>query len=209
MHSGSVRDLTTATRWCRGAVWTTGLTSAGIAAAACLIAGRCECPWEELEITADARMPSPAQRNASRKLGRQMLRSAGTIWPDSDIEALAAAWPKGLHRAVAFGAVAYAAGAAPDESALAETYGSVTGPMGAAVRLLGLDPVAASSATANLMVDIEAAAAEASTSATQLIFPSSGGSYTGLFDPLPSRSAPLSDIYAESHSTRKGTLFAS
>jgi urease accessory protein len=38
--------------------------------------------WAELDAEADARTPSPAQRAASRRQGRALLRAARVAWPD-------------------------------------------------------------------------------------------------------------------------------
>ena len=38
--------------------------------------------WGELDAEADARTPSPAQRAASRRQGRALLRAARVAWPD-------------------------------------------------------------------------------------------------------------------------------
>ena len=47
--------------------------------------------WDELDAEADARTPSPAQRAASRRQGRALLRAARVAWPDDDgLAALAA-----------------------------------------------------------------------------------------------------------------------
>jgi urease accessory protein len=39
--------------------------------------------WAELDAEADARTPSPAQREASRRQGRALLRTARVAWPDA------------------------------------------------------------------------------------------------------------------------------
>jgi urease accessory protein len=39
--------------------------------------------WAELDAEVDARTPSPAQREASRRQGRALLRAARVAWPDS------------------------------------------------------------------------------------------------------------------------------
>ena len=39
--------------------------------------------WSEIDAEADARTPSPAQRAASRRQGRALLRAARVAWPDA------------------------------------------------------------------------------------------------------------------------------
>jgi urease accessory protein len=92
----------------RGRLRTAGLVAAGLAAAACECArtgdgygacGGCDrargdgaggggpagCvnSWAALDAEADARTPSPAQREASRRQGRALLRAARVAWPDA------------------------------------------------------------------------------------------------------------------------------
>lgn len=58
--------------------------------------------WAFLDAEADARTPSPAQREASRRQGRALLRAARAAWPDA----------AGL-RALATGRAGVASGASP------------------------------------------------------------------------------------------------
>jgi urease accessory protein len=81
--------------------------------------------WAELDAEADARTPSPAQRGASRRQGRALLRAARVAWPeDRGLAALAASGAAtaratgsglpaaGLPRSDAIAATASGAGAA-------------------------------------------------------------------------------------------------
>ncbi len=106
--AGTVGDMRSLELFLRGRLRTAGLVAAGLAAAACECArresatagapdylpgygsghgprgaaGRADS-WVTLDVEADARMPSPAQREASRRQGRALLRAARTAWPDA------------------------------------------------------------------------------------------------------------------------------
>ncbi|MGN9912958.1 urease accessory protein UreF [Phytohabitans sp. LJ34] len=178
--AGRVRDLETLAAFLRGRLATAGVVSAAFATAACRGDG-----LHTLEEELDARTPSPALRKASRAQGRALLRAGRTLWTLSTVE-------RELHHPVALGVVAAAAGLTPAEAALTAAYGTVTGPAGAAVRLLGLDPYATHALVARLAPACDAVAARATT-----------------VDDLPACSAPLLDIGAEAHATWEVRLFAS
>ncbi|MFC7644059.1 urease accessory UreF family protein [Streptosporangium lutulentum] len=135
----------------------------------------------------------PAQRDTSRTQGRLLLRTARRIWPSPALDVLAESLPQGAHHPVALGAAAGAAGCAPGEAALAAAYTAVTGPATAAVRLLGLDPVAVHRLLADLAPDLERIAA---------ITP------TG-WEALPAHAAPALDLLAERHIRSELRLFVS
>ena len=147
--------------------------------------------WSRLDAEADARTPSPAQREASRRQGRALLRAARAAWPSAALDALGRA----PHHALVLGAAAAAAGCTPGEAALIAAYLTVTGPASAAVRLLALDPIQVSAAIARLAGAIEGAAAR--------------GADTIAADDLPYPSAPALDLYAEAHAREEVRLFAS
>ena len=146
-----------------------------------------------LDAEADARTPSPAQREASRRQGRALLRAARAAWPGPWLADLNAA-PQPPHHAVVLGATAAAAGCSPGEAALIAAYLTVTGPASAAVRLLALDPIEVSAMIARLAGAIETAAARGAAAET---------------DDLPYPSAPALDLYAEAHARAEVRLFAS
>ena len=88
---------------------------------------RARAAWvARLDAEADARTPSPAQREASRRQGRALLRAARAAWPGPWLADLAAA-PQPPHHAVVLGATAAAAGCSPGEAALVAAYLTVTG----------------------------------------------------------------------------------
>jgi urease accessory protein len=118
--AGTVSDLNSLEVFLRGRLRTAGLVAAGLAAAACMRAGRTtsattaetdvaavpgpdrpigrgsgpgNCDqrvvpgdglsfWGAIDAEADARTPSPAQRAASRRQGRALLRASRVAWPD-------------------------------------------------------------------------------------------------------------------------------
>jgi urease accessory protein len=194
-----VRDTATLAAFLRGRAATTGAVSAAFAAAACAAAATAfnAAVLDELDRELEARIPSPALRTVSRRLGRQLLRAGRAIWPHSLLEEFAAAIPGGPHHSVTLGVVAAAAGLDPRAAALAAVYDTVTGPATAAVRLLGLDPFGVHAALAGLGPELDVIADAGASHAHRA--PSD----------LPAWSAPLLDMLAERHATWEVRLFAS
>jgi urease accessory protein len=176
--SGVVTDVPSLELFLRGRLRTSGVTAAGLAAAACSPAA----DWTLLDAEADARTPSPAQRDASRRQGRALLRTARTAWP-------AAAWPpqNAPHHPIVLGAATAAAGCGPADAARVAAYQSIAGPASAAVRLLGLDPIAVSAVLARIVAMIDDLD----------------------WRDLPFPSAPNLDLLAECHVTAEVRLFES
>ena len=194
--SRAVHDTGSLEAFCRGRLHTTGLTTAGLAAAAA--AG---VDPLLLDDAADARTPVPALRAVARRLGRQMMRAARAAFPSEELERLAAARPQGAHQPLVLGLAARAAGLTALDAAHAAAYESVAGPATAAVRLLGLDPLDASGLLARLGSDLDTVARSAARAADRI-----GAEGT---DALPSASAPLLDIAGEQHAAWNVRLFAS
>jgi urease accessory protein len=188
--SGRVRDVTSLEAFLRGRLATAGLVAAAFAAAAAFSAAG---HGEDLDAEYDARTPSPALRRASRAQGRALLRAGRAMWtvPGPPTH------PDGPHHPVALGLVAAAAGLTATDAALVAAYGAVSGPAGAAVRLLGLDPYAVHALLARLGPDCDAIADRAA--AYRDSQPAD----------LPSAGAVLLDIGAEDHATWEVRLFAS
>ncbi|MFI1093474.1 urease accessory protein UreF [Streptomyces sp. NPDC020917] len=193
---GRITDAATLAAFCRGRLHTTGPVAAALAAAA---AAGLDPP--ALDDAADARTPSPALRAISRRLGRQLLRAARAAWPSPALDLLAATRPRGAHQPVVLGVTARAAGLAPLDAARAAAYEAAGSPATATVRLLGLDPFAATAVLARLAPEIDAVA-EAATAAAER-------ARTEGTDALPAASAPLLDIAAERHAAWPTRLFAS
>jgi urease accessory protein len=189
--TGLVTDLPSLELFLRGRLRTAGVTAAGLAAAACQDAGTDQ--WARLDAEADARTPSPAQREASRRQGRALLRAARAAWPDAPLpdtptrRAAGDSRAMGPHHPIVLGAAAAAAGCGPDEAARIAAYQSVAGPASAAVRLLGLDPIAVSGIVARIVPEAD-----------------------GLdWQDLPFPSAPNLDLLAEFHVHQEVRLFES
>lgn len=187
VNAGRVPDLTRLEAFLRGRLATAGLVCAAFAAAAAVPGA--DLP--ELDWALDARTPSPALRRASRAQGRALVRAGRAMWP------LPAGLPAAPHHAVALGAVAGAAGLAPDAAALAAAHGAVAGPASAAVRLLGLDPYGVHALLARLAAECETVAGRGAEAAA------------GPVDGLPAGAAPRLDIGAEVHAAWEVRLFAS
>ncbi|HLI35901.1 MAG TPA: urease accessory UreF family protein [Streptosporangiaceae bacterium] len=212
---GTVTGLSSLEQFLRGRLRTAGVVAAALAAAACARAPCCaRCAagarsaaganaadrtgnaWALLDAEADARTPSPAQREASRSQGRALLRAARAAWPAAPwLEDLADAYP--AHHAIVLGAAAAAAGATPGDAALVAAYQAVAGPASAAVRLLALDPMRVSAVLADLASQVEDVARRATAAAH------------GPLRELPFPSAPALDLLAEAHARMEVRLFAS
>jgi urease accessory protein len=230
--AGTVTGLQTLEWFLRGRLRTAGLVAAGLAAAACagvqrnVAQGKSAAVvrddgfWAELDAEADARTPAPAQREASRRQGRALLRAARVVWPGAaglasvaasvganagaasatagaTAGAMRAEYRAGPHHAVVLGAAAAAAGCAPAEAARIAAYQAVAGPVSAAVRLLALDPMRATGILAGLASDIDQVAAQGAAYAD-----SPPGD-------LPCASAPALDLLAETHIRAEVRLFES
>ncbi|MEV0382514.1 urease accessory UreF family protein [Nonomuraea sp. NPDC050643] len=227
--SGAVHDVPSLAAFLDGRLHTTGTVTAALTAAACMTAAACgsaaggesasAClptadrvptagggrPWVVLEAEVDARTASPAQRDASRTQGRLLLRVARRVWPSPVLDDLARAVPN-PHHPIVLGAAAHVAGATPEEAAVAAAYHAVSGPATAAVRLLGLDPVAVHALLADLAPAITAVAAQACLAAA--------GAHpwpdlAPRWEALPAHSAPALDLLAEQHARAGVRLFVS
>ncbi|WP_327358193.1 urease accessory protein UreF [Streptomyces sp. NBC_01304] len=194
--AGRITDAASLEAFSRGRLHTAGLVSAALAAAAA--AG---VDPLEVDAAADARTPSAALRVVGRKLGRQMMRAARSAWPSAELDALAAARPRGAHQPVVLGTAARAAGLDALDAAYASVYEAVSGPATATVRLLGLDPFDATAVLARLAPELDLVAERAADAARRAL--SEG------VDVLPAASAPLLEVSAEAHAAWAVRLFAS
>ncbi|MGW1764260.1 urease accessory protein UreF [Streptomyces sp. NPDC002073] len=196
VKASRIRDAATLEEFCRGRLHTAGLVSAALAAAVAL-----GLDPAEADAAAEARTPVPALRATSRRLGRQFLRAARTVWPGPGLDALAAAFPRGAHQPVVLGVTARAAGLGPEDAAYIALYESVSGPATATVRLLGLDPFDATAVLARLAPALDETAGHATAAGHRARREGAGA--------LPAASAPLLDIAAHQHAHWPVRLFAS
>lgn len=199
--AGRVRDLASLHAFLRGRLWTIGLTEAALSAATAVLLLERDppvvVPWDDLDAEAHARIASPRLREISRRLGRQLVRTARATWPSQLLDSLDPAMKDGLHLSIAHGCVGHVAGLDTSEIAVTSTYGTVAGPATAAVRLLGLDPAAVSGLIACLATEAEEVAAAAVAAAD------------GPLHELPCPAATLVEIEAEHHEQWEVRLFAS
>jgi urease accessory protein len=107
-----------------------------------------------------ARCPSPELREAARRLGAQLLRSAATVWHDERIEAYRET-SKATPRPVALGVVGAVAGLGDEAVALLSLYDDAATVTSAALKLLPLDPAVTARWLAELAPRLESMAAEA------------------------------------------------
>lgn len=196
--TGRVTNLETLAAFLTGRLATAGLAAAALAAAACTL----RHPWLELDHEADARTPSPALREVSRRQGRLLLRAATSLWPGSTLDGLDRApgdnaAQAGPHQPVALGAVAAAAGLEPLDAARTTVFNAVTGPASAAVRLLGIDPLAVHRLLARMAADMDGVSQLAARSAE------------GPLAELPCPGSVLLDLFAQHHVSAEVRLFAS
>ncbi|GAB6900626.1 urease accessory protein UreF [Kineosporia succinea] len=202
VHSGGVEQAITdglvsgvrsLERFLERRLRTTGLVTAGLAAAASTLDQ--ELKITELDAEADARTPSPAQRLASRAQGRGLLRTAKAAWAAPSATLNWSDLGARPHHPIVLGCAARAGGIEPEGAALAAAYLSVSAPSTAAQRLLALDPVAVAAVTVRLSPVIEEIAAVAV--------------HNLEMSQLPDDSDPLLDLLAERHAAREERLFAS
>lgn len=191
--AGRVNDLASLEQFLLGRLHTAGVSAAVLTCAAC--SGEYE--WDELDRETDARTPSPALRASSKRQGRQLLRAAVTLWPGRLLDGLQASGNDGPHHCVALGAAACAAGLGTQDAARCSIYSTVSGPAGAAVKLLGLDPLAVHGLLAQLAPEMEAVANHCA-------------GYSGApLAQLPCPGSPLLDLFAQGHAEAQVRLFAS
>jgi urease accessory protein len=167
--------------------------------------------WGRWDAAMSARIPSAAMREASRAQGAALLRTARQVWPSAVVEALSQLGrphhPLVLGAAVATtrdGDDAVVPGQADgaDVAALLAVHHLLGGVCSAAVRLLGLDPIAVTAVQARMAGPAEQVALAATRVAREAV----ARQDTRL---LPSTGTPLPEVLAELHARAEVTLFAS
>ena len=179
-----------------GRLHTTARVDAAISAAA-VRASRGEGPGSELarlDLEARARIASPPLREASRTLGRSLLRAAERIFPSargvSDYRRESSFTP----RSVALGVVAEAAGLGPTEAAYVSLYEDLASVAAAATKLMPVDAAGCFALVAGLAGQIE----ECAQSAARPTAP----------EDLPSGCAPALELRSLTHAEEERRLFA-
>jgi urease accessory protein len=153
--------------------------------------------WHRLDAEVSARIIAPALQAASRRQGKSLLRTGVAVFGGTVLAPLDVEGAESPHLAVVQGALAAQSGVTAVDAALVAIYSVVTSGASAALRLLGLDPVAVMGTVARLGAQLDR---EAMTAASR----------SGV-DPedLPSPASPMTDFLAERHAQRKERLFAS
>ena len=169
-------------------LWTTTRTDAAAAA----LAARREHPLDDIDSALTLRQPSRAAREASRSLGRSLVRTASRLWPGREPRLSDGRPPL---QPVALGTVAALSGCGPREAALCTTHAAAASLSSAALRLLGLDPFT----VAGVLADLRDPVAEVAESVQDIAAPGD----------LPTSSTPFADLDPEFQRTIEPRLFGS
>jgi urease accessory protein len=156
--------------------------------------------WGMWQAALDARLPALATRDASCAQGSALLRTAALAWATPALDALRAL-PR-AHHPLVLGAAAAAAGAEPADAAVLALHHLIGGACTAAVRLLGLDPLAVAAVAARTGLATEPLAAVALADGLAAVAAGDPGL-------LPADGNPLHDVLAQLHRQSEATLFAS
>lgn len=181
-----------------GRLRTAGPVLAGFAAAACLLDG--DADWVGWDGALSARTPSAALRAASRAQGGALLRTVTRMWTTPALGALRDVGRP--HHPLVLGAAVAAGDGSPADAAALAVHHLVGGACSAAVRLLGLDPLAVAAVQAGVAPEAEDAARHGDRAAATAV---------ALADPsaLPATGATLPEILAARHARSEVSLFAS
>jgi urease accessory protein len=203
-----VVDLATTAAYVDGVLATSGVLAAHAAAAAWQLE-RAAAPadrWLRLDAEIDARTASPWARHTARLLGRHLLRAAAALGPSAEAAARRAAadGPAGPQQVLALGAVVAAVGGGADEAALLAVLGVASGVVQGAVRLLGLDPVAATGLLAGRADHMEALASKAAARSATVL-----EDWPASLAELPATAGAMLDHLLECQAARPDRLFAS
>lgn len=198
IEAGLVSDADDLAGWCRSRLRSIGRVDAVVTVVGWDEASRHPDErrgWDLLARELDARTPVAALRAVSRARGRGLLRVADATWGRIDLpdDARRAGFPLPL----VLGAVAAATGCTAADAALVSATSTATEPAQAALRLLGLDPLAITRLTAELATDLAELAAEAVELAAR---PPAD---------WPAVATPNHDLLAAAHAEHDARLFAS
>jgi urease accessory protein len=208
-HSGGVEAAVTAgllsdvddlDLFLRGRLRIAGPVMAGFAAAAALLADTPSTDWARWDRAYAARTPSAGLRAASRAQGGALLRTATRMWQHPALTALRVLGRP--HQPLVLGVAVAAGGGGPADAAALAVHHLLGGACSAAIRLLGLDPLAVAARQARL------ASAAASAASTGLL---AARHAVAVDDPaaLPAFGAVLPELLAARHAQSEVTLFAS
>jgi urease accessory protein len=200
IERGLVRHEADLALFLAGRLRGSGLVLAAVAAAACLLADTVPVDWESWDAAVSARIPSAAAREASRAQGATLLRTTRRIWPSAALDALGQIGRP--HHSLVLGTAVAAGGDGADVAASLAVHHLLGGACAAAVRLLGLDPIAVAAIQAQSSQLASQTACAALQAARQAV---------AQRDPrlLPSTGTPLPEVLAELHAAAEVTLFVS
>lgn len=219
VHNGQIRDIHDLELFLAARVRTTALVQASFAAAAVLLCDRDVPPsedvpdrasphperpnwpdWQAWDHALSARTPSAALRTASKAQGAALLRTATRIWHTMALTELRTLGRP--HQPLVLGAATAAADGTPLDAAALAVHHLIAGACSAAVRLLGLDPLAVAATQVALTPQANETAATATTAATRAV---------AVDDPalLPATGTIFPELLAAQHFQSDSTLFAS
>ena len=182
---GDVTDEEQLDRYLRARLATTGVTDAAFAAASVTATDRGALDAELL-----ARILSPRLREVGMRMGRQLLRAGRRVFPDTTLDAL-----DGCQQPIVLGALVGAAGGSPHDAAIITMHHLAAAVTSAAVRLLGLDPIAVAAIQAGVAPLID-----------ELVAPAADWAAAAPRD-LPALGGALTDILGEDHGHWTARLF--
>ncbi|MEJ2869219.1 urease accessory UreF family protein [Actinomycetospora sp. OC33-EN08] len=159
---------------------------------------RDDVDWAPWDAAVSARTPVAALREVSRQQGRAMLRTVRVAWPHAAVAGLGTR----PHQALVLGVATHTAGGTPEDAAALALHHLAGQVCSAAVRLLGLDPLALAGVHARALAGhgpVVGKAADAGTTAADAHAP----------DLLPTVTTPVPEVLAVLHARSEGALFAS
>jgi urease accessory protein len=186
--TGRVHDPDSLQQYIGARLWTTTRTDA----AAAVLAARGDHGLDDIDRALTIRQPGRAAREASRSLGRSLVRTAARLWPGREPRLDDGRPPL---QPIALGVVASLSGCGAREAALCTTHAAAASLSSAALRLLGLDPFE----VAGVLADLRGPVAEVAESVLDVATPAG----------LPHTSTPLGELDPELQRTIEPRLFGS
>ncbi|HEY3609092.1 MAG TPA: urease accessory UreF family protein [Pseudonocardiaceae bacterium] len=194
-----VSDVDDLDLFLRGRLRTAGPVLAGFAAAGCLLADQA-ADWQQWDRAYSARTLSAGVRAASRAQGSALLRTVSRIWDHPALGRLRALGRP--HQPLVLGVAVAAGNGAPADAAALAVHHLAGAACSAAIRLLGLDPLAVAAVHGGL--------SEVAARATEIgLWKAERAVATGDPAELPATGTVLPELLAARHAQSEVTLFAS
>lgn len=194
VRADDVTDHESLGRYLEGRLATTGIVDAAFAAHIVALGEPDDVALAEIDAEYSARIPSPRLREASRRYGRQLLRAGTTVW-STPMLASVGRIEGGAHQPMVLGALVAATNGSPNDAAMVVMHHLSAAVTSAAIRLLGLDPLAVAAIQAQVGERIDEWSAQADLWA---VLPAPD---------LPANGGALTDILAEDHGRWDARLF--